>query len=321
MQRSDDVAPQDRLEARLEAVVVGPAGNQLVRPGGSRRRRCRSRAGCRAGAPVHDRRPAGDGRDAGARRTAHRSGSGARPAETCLSRRRDRRRSGRGSARVAWVSSAPAVRPRWACRSRRRAGRRRAGATCAARSAPRGRDECRSCRSPCACRPIGRGTTRRGGRTRSTTLSRLGGEAAVEREPALGRLSAAGLLEQTGLLHRAAGPLLGAGSAPLALVGRNRDVVPTERPRTAKRPRSRRAATLPRTPQRPGCPSSMSEASASTACSCGRSSVPSDFSLSLSNRVVSARSSIASRRERDNAGWSPTEIKITGWPEGAVFSS
>ena len=55
-------------------------------------------------------------------------------------------------------------------------------------------------------------------------LSRLGGEAGLEREPSLGGLAASGLLEQTRRLRRAARPRLGARAVPLPLVGRNRGV-------------------------------------------------------------------------------------------------
>ena len=65
----------------------------------------------------------------------------------------------------------------------------------------------------------------------------------------------------------------------------------------------------------------MFEASSSAAFSSGRSSVPPDFSLSLSNKDRSAPSSMASRRERGSAGWSPTDRKTTGSPAGAIFSS
>ena len=87
-------------------------------------------------------------------------------------------------------------------------------------------------------------------------------------------------------------------------------------------PSNRSGAALPRSSVLPSTADAADSSEGAPASAPSDASSAADvLSFSRSNSVLSARSSIASRRERGRAGWSPTERKITGSPGGAVFNS
>ena len=318
----DDMTPQDRLETRLEALVVGAAGNQLVREAG-----VGGVDGIVSSAPdaeqAHQHAVAvgleavvmlergvervGQEAQRGQRKRARAAGgvadrqvqdslgwlrlpAGGRRVRVGLAVRTGRRVVGQGAQRALHGRHGEA-------------GARVEAARALARAAP-------SDEVPLA-----------GEDDAGNELSRLGREAALEREPALGRVAATGLREQAGRLLRRGAPILRRACGSVGV----RPAPPGRRAgeprRTAERPGGRRATALPRSPQRPRCPPPCPWRRSPLPPRSVDSSVPRGFSLSFSNRVRSARSSMASRRERGRAGWSPTERKITGSPLGAVFNS
>ena len=167
------MSSQHRTEAQLEAVVVRPAGNQFVGEVclASCVRAVRfAHASRRTSTRSHRLR---GGRDAGARRTARRSGSGARPAGRCRIHRLDHTRQVEDTFRhLRCPPGGRGVRIP-ACRPASTGGRRPRGAACAVRWAPRGQGACRSCRTPSACRPQRTRYHSPGRTTRSTSCRAL----------------------------------------------------------------------------------------------------------------------------------------------------
>ena len=252
MQRSDDVAPQHRLETRLEAVVVGAAGNQLVGQAGvvgvvvvrapDAEQAHQYTVAVRLEAVVMlERRVERIGQEA--ERGQRKRAGAARGIADCQvedslgqlgcpagGRRVHVRIAVRAGRRVVGEGAQRALHG-W----HREAGAGVEAARALARAAPA--DEI----------PLA------GEDDAGDELPGLGREAALEREAALGGVAGRGASGPDGPPAPSGAPIARrvCGSVGARPVRRRRR--PGERPRTGKRPGARRAAALPRSPRRPRC--------------------------------------------------------------------